>query len=291
MNIQKSFVTESEGVLYVVPTPIGNLEDITFRALKILKSVALIAAEDTRNTIKLLNHFDIQTPLISYHEHNKLAREERLLQELMHGRSIAIVSDAGMPAISDPGYEIVKAAINQEFPVIVLPGASAALCALVGSGLSTNEFTFYGFLPRKRNDKIAELDRLKQYTGTIIFYESPYRVKETLQILQREFGGDRRIAIARELTKKFEEYIRGTIDEVNQWMEEHDVKGECCLVVEGNQGDFAPDQPLWWSNLSVVDHVKHYMEDEQKSSKEAIKLVAQERKMPKREVYQMYHVE
>src|SRR5690606_21901273 len=153
MMIQKSFENRSEGSLYVVPTPIGNLEDITYRALSILKSVSVIAAEDTRNTIKLLNHFEISTPLISYHEHNKLGREDQLLERLANGESIALVSDAGMPAISDPGYEIVKAATEQNLSVIVLPGANAALCALVGSGLPNKEFLFYGFLPRKQKEK------------------------------------------------------------------------------------------------------------------------------------------
>lgn len=150
MNIQKSFDDETAGVLYVVPTPIGNLEDITFRALKILKSVSLIAAEDTRNTKKLLNHFELSTPLISYHEHNKTAREEQLLERIKRGESIAIVSDAGMPTISDPGFEIVQAVIEEDQRVVVLPGANAALCGLIGSGLPTDEFYFYGFLPRKK---------------------------------------------------------------------------------------------------------------------------------------------
>lgn len=290
MNIQKSFDDEAAGILYLVPTPIGNLEDITYRALRILKEVAVIAAEDTRNTKKLLNHFEIPTPLVSYHEHNKDSREQQLIDRLVKGEKIALVSDAGMPAISDPGYELVQAAIQADQSVVVLPGANAALCALVGSGLSAQEFLFYGFLPRKKKDKENEIIRLKSLPATLIFYESPYRLKETLKALFEQLG-NREIAIARELTKKFEEYVRGTIDELVAWAEASELKGEFCIVVEGNSGAEVQEDLLWWSHLSVNDHVTHYMDDEGISSKEAIKRVATERKMSKREVYQSYHIE
>ncbi|MFS0673844.1 16S rRNA (cytidine(1402)-2'-O)-methyltransferase [Ornithinibacillus sp. 179-J 7C1 HS] len=288
MIVQKSFETHDVGSLYIVPTPIGNLEDITYRALSILKSVSVIAAEDTRNTKKLLNHFEISTPLISYHEHNKHGREEQLLERLANGESIALVSDAGMPAISDPGYEIVKAATEQEYPVIVLPGANAALCALVGSGLPNKEFLFYGFLPRKQKDKEAELERLGRLQATILFYESPYRIKETLKSIQKTLG-NRPIAIARELTKRFEEYVRGTVDELVEWANENEPKGEFCIVVEGSSEPEEVEKEAWWENLELSDHVKHYME-EGMSSKDAIKQVAKDRNLPKREVYQAYHV-
>lgn len=288
MIVQKSFETHDVGSLYIVPTPIGNLEDITYRALSILKSVSVIAAEDTRNTKKLLNHFEILTPLISYHEHNKHGREEQLLERLANGESIALVSDAGMPAISDPGYEIVKAATEQEYPVIVLPGANAALCALVGSGLPNKEFLFYGFLPRKQKDKEAELERLGRLQATILFYESPYRIKETLKSIQKTLG-NRPIAIARELTKRFEEYVRGTVDELVEWANENEPKGEFCIVVEGSSEPEEVEKEAWWENLELSDHVKHYME-EGMSSKDAIKQVAKDRNLPKREVYQAYHV-
>lgn len=288
MHIQKSFVHEDIGTLYLVPTPIGNLEDITYRALRILKEVAVIAAEDTRNTKKLLNHFEISTSLISYHEHNKESREQQLIGRLKRGENIALVSDAGMPAISDPGYEIVQAAIKEDQPVVVLPGANAALCALVGSGLSSKEFLFYGFLPRKKKDKESELNRLKPLSATLIFYESPYRLKDTLKVLLEQLG-NRKISIARELTKKFEEYIRGSTAELLNWANESDLKGEFCIVIEGNTISETKEDSLWWSHLSVNDHVEHYIEESGVSSKEAIQLVATDRKLKKREVYQSYH--
>ncbi|HEX6593278.1 MAG TPA: 16S rRNA (cytidine(1402)-2'-O)-methyltransferase [Bacillota bacterium] len=290
MNIQKSFQEEEQGKLYVVPTPIGNLEDITYRALNVLQTVTIIAAEDTRHTKKLLNHFKIQTPMISYHEHNKRQRTEELIHRLQRGESIALVSDAGMPAISDPGYELVQAAIAKEVSVIVLPGANAALCALVGSGLATDKFLFYGFLPRKKSDKEAELKRLQSLQATLIFYESPYRLKETLADLQNQLG-NRNISIARELTKHFEEYIRGSVDELRQWAENNPLKGEFCLVVEGNKQKDVEKNHLWWSHLTVKEHVSYYVQSESKSSKEAIKQVALERNLPKREVYRAYHIE
>jgi 16S rRNA (cytidine1402-2'-O)-methyltransferase len=290
MNIQKSFEVTEKGVLYVVPTPIGNLEDITYRALKTLESVHFIAAEDTRNTKKLLNHFDISTSLISYHEHNKLAREEQLLRKLEEGESIAIVSDAGMPAISDPGYEIIRSAMEKEFKVVVLPGATAALCALIGSGLPTDEFYFYGFLPRKKKEKEAELVRLKNLQATLLFYESPYRLKDTLNVM-KEVLGARTVAIARELTKRFEEYIRGSMDEVIAWSEENELRGEFCIVIDGSKESEEPAAFEWWQDLSINSHVKSYMEKENYSSKAAIKQAALDRNVPKREVYHAYHVE
>jgi 16S rRNA (cytidine1402-2'-O)-methyltransferase len=290
VNIQKSFDDPAGGILYVVPTPIGNLEDITYRALKVLKSVSIIAAEDTRNTKKLLNHFEITTPLISYHEHNKAsARAEQLLERVQQGESIAIVSDAGMPAISDPGYELVEAAIARDLAVVVLPGANAALCALVGSGLPAREFYFYGFLPRKKKDKAVALTRLKDYQATLLFYESPYRVKDTLKAIREQLG-NRQVAIAREITKRFEEYVRGTVDELLIWTEQQELKGEFCIVLEGNTAADEQATVLWWSHLSVMEHVNHYIEVDMRSSKEAIKQVATDRKMPKRDVYQIFHV-
>ncbi|MBM7601313.1 16S rRNA (cytidine1402-2'-O)-methyltransferase [Virgibacillus halotolerans] len=290
MNIQKSFDDPTKGVLYVVPTPIGNLEDITYRALKVLKSVSIIAAEDTRNTKKLLNHFEITTSLISYHEHNKASRADQLLERVQSGESIAIVSDAGMPAISDPGYELVEAAIEHDQSVVVLPGANAALCALVGSGLPAREFYFYGFLPRKKKDKAAALTQLKDFQATLLFYESPYRVKDTLKTISEQLG-NRRVAIARELTKRFEEYVRGTVDELLVWVEQQELKGEFCLVMEGNTTPREQETLLWWSHLSVLDHVNYYIAEDNVSSKEAIKQVAADRKMPKRDVYQIFHVD
>lgn len=287
MKLQKSF-EQKEATVYVVPTPIGNLEDITYRALSILTSVSVIAAEDTRNTKNLLRHFDIATPLISYHEHNKLVRGDQLITRVKNGESIALVSDAGMPVISDPGQELVQAAVAEDIPVVVLPGANAALCALVGSGLSAKEYYFYGFLPRKKKEKEAELDRLASIQATLLFYESPYRLKDTLKALQ-EVLGNRQVALARELTKRFEEYLRGTLEEVLTYVSDHEIKGECCIVVEGASKAYQQNS-LWWSHLSIKEHIDYYRRTNDMSSKEAIKLVAKERQLPKREVYQKYHM-
>lgn len=288
MKIQKSFENESEGGIFVVPTPIGNLEDITYRALTILKAATVIAAEDTRNTKKLLNYFEVTTPLTSYHEHNKREKTDKLISQAEEGAKIALVSDAGMPAISDPGYELVQEAIARDVNVIVLPGANAALSALVGSGLATDEFYFYGFLPRKTKEKETVLKRLKKLEATIIFYESPFRVKDTLTILLDQLG-NRKITLARELTKRFEEYIRGTIEEVLDWVKSNDLKGEFVLVVEGSFNEEVEEE--WWQSLTMKAHVDHYVEHEALSSKEAIKQTAVDRKLPKREVYQAYHVD
>jgi 16S rRNA (cytidine1402-2'-O)-methyltransferase len=229
MKIQKSYEKDGKGILYVVPTPIGNLDDITYRALNVLKEATIIAAEDTRNTMKLLNHFSIATPLISYHEHNKRGRGEQLIERLKKGDSIALVSDAGMPAISDPGYEVVRDAIAQDIKVVVLPGANAALCALVGSGLPSEHFYFYGFLPRKPKEKKKELEKLKPLEATLIFYESPYRVSDTLQDLYSVFG-NRNIAVVREISKRFEEYVRGNLEELIDVYKNKQLKGEFWFV-------------------------------------------------------------
>lgn len=199
------------------------------------------------------------------------------------------MSDAGMPAISDPGSDLVRTAIELDYPIVVLPGANAALCALIGSGISTKEFLFYGFLPRKEREIEEELERLKDSQATLIFYESPYRLKKTLVSLAKVLG-DRQISIARELTKKFEEYIRGTIHEVIDWSKKQDLKGEFCLVIEGSSQEKKQKNLLWWSHLSVKDHVLHYVEEKKLSNKEAIKQVAFDRKMKKREVYQIFHI-
>lgn len=289
MKIQKSFDGHNAGTIYIVPTPIGNLEDITYRALKVLQSVAVIAAEDTRNTKKLLHHFKIETALTSYHEHNKEMKEAPLLARLQAGESVALVSDAGMPAISDPGYELVRAAIRQEIPVVVLPGATAALCALAGSGLPTTAFTFYGFLPRKKKEKENALAQLKQQRETLLFYESPFRVKDTLSVMQQVFG-DRQIAIARELTKRHEEYLRGSISEIIDVIAERQPKGEFCIVVEGGTAETSSSDPLWWGHLSIADHVRYYEENNGMTTKDAIKKVAGDRHMAKRDVYQLFHV-
>ncbi|GGN57980.1 16S rRNA (cytidine(1402)-2'-O)-methyltransferase [Oceanobacillus indicireducens] len=290
MMIQKSFANEIEGAIILVPTPIGNLEDITYRALNTLKTATVIAAEDTRNTRKLLNYFEITTPLTSYHEYTKKEKIEKLINEAERGAKIAVVSDAGMPAISDPGTDIVEAALERNIKVIVLPGANAALSALVGSGLSTNEFYFYGFLPRKKKEMVEVLERLRSIPATLLFYESPFRVKQTLNVLHETLG-NREIALARELTKRFEEYIRGTMEEVLTWTETNELKGEFVIVVEGASEDESDTLGDWWTGLDMKEHVEHYMDKERLSSKEAIKQTAVDRGIPKREVYQNYHIQ
>ncbi|MEI3613538.1 16S rRNA (cytidine(1402)-2'-O)-methyltransferase [Pseudogracilibacillus sp. SO30301A] len=288
MNVQVSYEEKETGTLYVVPTPIGNLEDMTFRAIKTLKEVDIIAAEDTRHTQKLLNHFEIKNRLLSYHEHSKRERFEQLIESLKQGKNVAIVSDAGMPAISDPGSELVQEVINQEMQVVVLPGANAALCALVGSGLSTDEFLFYGFLPRKKQEKEAELERLGSLKATLIFYESPYRIKDTLQAIVKLLG-NRQISISREITKIYEQILRGNGKDVLRWAENNEIKGECCIVVEGNDAG-EENASVWWQNLSIPDHVKHYEISDEMSHKAAMKQVAVDRGISRREVYQKIHV-
>ncbi|MBM6616215.1 16S rRNA (cytidine(1402)-2'-O)-methyltransferase [Bacillus suaedaesalsae] len=285
---QKSFSNEDIGVLYVVATPIGNLEDMTYRAIRILKEADIIAAEDTRVSKKLCNYFEIHTPVVSYHEHNKVKSGDKLLADLQQGKTIALVSDAGMPTISDPGYELVCLALEHRIPVIPLPGANAALTALVASGLPPQNFYFYGFLPRQKKEKKEELDKLKRYPATIMFYESPHRLKDTLKAMA-EILGNRNVVISRELTKKFEEFIRGTAEELAEWLETTEVKGECCILVKGSDPSEVVAENDWWENLSINDHVEHYMNQEM-SSKDAIKQVAVERKLPKRDVYESYHI-
>ncbi|MBU8908413.1 16S rRNA (cytidine(1402)-2'-O)-methyltransferase [Desertibacillus haloalkaliphilus] len=284
---QSSYSDQSgKGVLYLVPTPVGNLEDMTYRAIRTLQEVDLIAAEDTRQTRKLCNHFEIQTKLVSYHEHNKEASGEKLLQHLRDGHDIALVSDAGMPAVSDPGYELVVSCLQEELAVVPLPGANAALPAIVASGLPTDQFLFYGFLHRQKKQKNEELEHLKSIEVPIIFYESPHRLKETLQLIEKAFG-NRQISVTRELSKKHEEFIRGSISEVIEWCEVGQVKGEFCFVVAGASGDEQQEEN-WWQDLTIIQHVEHYLSLKM-SSKDAIKQVARERKLPKREVYATYH--
>ena len=288
METQKSFEPKDKGSLYLVPTPIGNLEDMTFRAIRLLKEVDLIAAEDTRNTQKLLNHFDITTPQISYHDHNVKERTEQLIQKLVDGQTIAQVSDAGMPSISDPGVELVKAAIEAGISVIPLPGANAALTALIASGLAPQPFYFYGFLPRKKNDLKQALNDLNKREETLIFYESPHRLKQVIGEMRAIFGYDRQVVLAREVTKRFEEFIRGNLEEISEWTLSEQVRGEFVIVVEGNAHVVEEGNPEW-EKWSVKEHVEHLMEEKNVSSKEAIKEVAISRDLPKREIYSAYH--
>ncbi|MFB4214143.1 16S rRNA (cytidine(1402)-2'-O)-methyltransferase [Shouchella sp. JSM 1781072] len=283
---QKSYPLTGGG-LYLVPTPIGNLEDMTFRAINMLKEANLIAAEDTRQTKKLTNHFDIETPLVSYHEHNKQKVGQDLLEKMKAGTVIALVTDAGMPGISDPGEDLATLCIEEQIPVISLPGANAALTALVASGLSTASFTFVGFLPRGKKERKVELERLKTYPETLIFYEAPHRLSQTLTALQETLG-NRKIVLARELTKRFEEFKRGTLEDATKWVKDASLKGEFCIVVEGFDGEVEDKQDTWWKALTDIQHVKHYVELGL-TEKEAIKQTASDRKLVKRELYQQYH--
>ncbi|HIV74428.1 MAG TPA: 16S rRNA (cytidine(1402)-2'-O)-methyltransferase [Candidatus Pseudogracilibacillus intestinigallinarum] len=289
MFVQNSFEKEAEGILYLVPTPIGNLEDITFRALETLKKVDVIAAEDTRHTQKLLNHFHIQKELISYHEHNRMERVPQLLQRLEAKETIALVSDAGMPAISDPGYELVRAVTEKQIHVIPLPGANAATTALIASGLPTDAFYFYGFLPRKKQEKEDALSYIGKLPATIILYESPYRIKDTLKMMEKVLG-NRDIVLARELTKLYEQFVRGSVKDVIKWLDTNEIKGECCILIEGAKEAMLEDENIWWENLSIEVHVQTYETKEGLSNKEAMKRVAKDRRISKREVYQHIHI-
>lgn len=291
MKSQKSFQNEgNEPVLYLVPTPIGNLEDMTYRAVRILKEVDVIAAEDTRNTMKLCNHFEIDTPLMSYHEHNQLSAGAQIIEKLSNGLSVAIVSDAGMPGISDPGYEIAHLAIEAGYKVISLPGANAALTALISSGIVPQPFYFYGFLDRNKGKKKKELEELRNKKETLIFYESPHRLKETIQKLA-EILGNRRITLARELTKKFEEYVRGSLYELKEWVSSEEIRGEFVLIVEGSNEIEIETITTWWQEFSIEEHVNAYMKNENLKPNDAIKQVAKDRELQKREVYQIFHTD
>ncbi|WP_144668543.1 16S rRNA (cytidine(1402)-2'-O)-methyltransferase [Bacillus altitudinis] len=288
---QKSFDGQSEmGILHLVPTPIGNLEDMTFRAIQTLKDVDYIAAEDTRQTKKLCHVYEIDTPLTSYHEHNKDSSGHKLIEWLKEGKNIALVSDAGLPTISDPGAEVVRDFTNIGGYVIPLPGANAALTALIASGIAPQPFFFYGFLDRQKKEKKKQLEALKKRQETIVFYEAPHRLKETLTVM-KEVWGNRNIAITRELTKKFEEFIRGDLEYALTWVTEQQIRGEFCLVVQGNDQDEEElNEEAWWNSLSEKEHVIHYIE-EGLTSKEAIKRTAVERGVPKRTIYDAYHIE
>lgn len=280
MNRQKSFENDKP-TLYLVATPIGNLNELTYRAIEILKEVRYIAAEDTRNTIKLLNKFEISNKLISHHEHNLTSSIPKIIDLLKNEGNVALVSDAGYPAISDPGYELVKVAIENDINVVPISGANACLNALVVSGIAPQPFLFYGFLDHQDKKKKKELEELKKYKETIVFYESPHRIKRTLQLMLDIFG-NRNIALARELTKLHEEINRGSIEEVLEVVDT--MKGEMVLVVEGAK--FIKEEIVF--EQSIQEHVDEYIEKGM-STKDAIKEVAKLRGVSKNVVYQDYH--
>ncbi|AOY75479.1 16S rRNA (cytidine(1402)-2'-O)-methyltransferase [Clostridium formicaceticum] len=274
----------NKGKLYICPTPIGNLEDITLRVLRILKEVDTIAAEDTRHTINLLRHFDIQKPLTSYHEHNEKNKSQYLLNKLLEGETIALVSDAGMPGISDPGEVLVKACIEHDIPLEILPGATAGILALVASGLPTRRFAFEGFLERDKKKRRERLEKIKLEDRSLIFYEAPHRVIDTLQDMMDIFG-DRKAVLARELTKRYEEFIRGSLKEVYQYLQENPPKGEMVLLCEGiSLEEEVRREREVFEHLTIKEHILTFIE-EGLEKKEAIKKVAKVRKIPKSDVY------
>ena len=279
------------GCLYLVATPIGNLEDMSVRALRILKEADVIAAEDTRNTKKLCNYFEIETSLVSYHEHNINVGGEKLLGFLREGKTVALVSDAGLPCISDPGADIVEKAIEEGFAVVPVPGANAAISALIASGLTPQPFFFYGFLNRGKKERRQQLEELKKRQETILFYEAPHRIKETLKDMELTLG-NRRIVLARELTKKFEEFLRGTLTEAVAWSQSEEIRGEFCIVLEGNSNaEEEITEEVYWEKMTVVEHVDYVIAESGVTSKEAIKEVAKLRQVAKREIYNEYHSE
>ena len=271
---------KQKGNLYVVATPIGNLEDITLRAIKTLKEVDLIAAEDTRHTLKLLNHLEITKPMISYHRHNEEIRCENLIKELKEGKNIALVSDAGTPGICDPGEEIIKKCIEEDIKVIPLPGACAMINALIASGISTKEFSFLGFLPLNKKNRKEKIEEIKNSNKTIIIYEAPHKLKNTLNDLSAILE-DRKIVLARELTKIHEEYIRGTINELIEKSE--NLKGEIVLIIEGNK--IKEENKL--NNLTLEKHFEFYKK-QGLDKKEIIKKIAKDRNVSKNEIYQYF---
>ena len=273
------------GKLYLCATPIGNLEDITLRVLRVLEEVDLIAAEDTRNSIKLLNHYEIKTPMTSYHEFNKIEKAYQLVEKLQEGMNIALITDAGTPGISDPGEELVKIAYEAGIGVTSLPGPAACITALTLSGLSTRRFAFEAFLPKDKKERKRILEELQKETRTIILYEAPHHLITTLEEL-REALGNRRITLCRELTKKYEEGQRTTIDEVLEHYKDKEPRGEYVLVLEGKtKEEVEEERKKEWEPLSLEEHMQLY---EQKgiSHKEAMKLVAKDRGVSKRDIYQ-----
>lgn len=273
------------GKLYLCATPIGNLEDITYRVVRTLREVDLIAAEDTRNSVKLLNHFEIKTPMTSYHEYNKFEKGEKLIEKLKEGISIALITDAGTPGISDPGEELVKMCYREGIEVTSLPGPAACITALTLSGLSTRRFAFEAFLPTDKKEKQAVLEELKKETRTIILYEAPHRLMRTLEEL-KETLGDRRITVCRELTKKHETAFTTTIEQAIVHYTEQEPKGECVLVIEGrSRAELQQEEISKWEELSIQEHMNVYLE-QGIDKKEAMKLVAKDRGVSKREIYQ-----
>lgn len=274
------------GTLYLCATPIGNLEDITYRVLRTLKEVDLIAAEDTRNSIRLLNHFEIKTPMTSYHEYNKIDKAYQLVAKMREGKNIALITDAGTPGISDPGEDIVRICYEEGIPVTSLPGAAACITALTMSGLPTRRFAFEAFLPKDKKEHQAVLEELKTETRTIIIYEAPHHLVRTLQELSDTLGGDRRLTICRELTKRHEEKLQMTLADSLSYYEVNEPRGEYVLIIAGRSREvMKKEEQAGWEALSLEEHMAHY-ESQGIDRKEAMKRVAKDRGVSKRDIYQ-----
>lgn len=274
------------GTLYLCATPIGNLEDITYRVLRTLKEVDLIAAEDTRNSIRLLNHFEIKTPMTSYHEYNKIEKAYQLVAKMREGKNIALITDAGTPGISDPGEDIVRICYEEGIPVTSLPGAAACITALTMSGLPTRRFAFEAFLPKDKKEHQAVLEELKTETRTIIIYEAPHHLVRTLQELSDTLGGDRRLTICRELTKRHEEKLQMTLADSLSYYEVNEPRGEYVLIIAGrSREEMKKEEQAGWEALSLEEHMAHY-ESQGIDRREAMKRVAKDRGVSKRDIYQ-----
>ena len=274
-----------QGSLYLCATPIGNLEDITFRVLRVLKEVDLIAAEDTRNSIRLLNHFEIHTPMTSYHEYNKFDKGRDLVEKLREGKNIALITDAGMPGISDPGEELVKMCAEAGITVTVLPGACACVTALTLSGLGTRRFAFEAFLPSDKKERKAVLEELKEETRTIVLYEAPHRLMRTLEELLETLG-NRRLSVCRELTKKYETVFRTDLEQAIRHYTAEEPRGECVLVLEGRDvKELQQEKQAEWEKMTPAEHVELY-EKQGNSRKEAMRLAARDRGVSRRDIYQ-----
>ncbi len=272
------------GTLFVCGTPIGNLEDITFRCINTLKSVDLIAAEDTRQTVKLLNHYEIKTPLTSYHEHNKNSKGPKIIEELLGGKNVAIVSDAGMPGISDPGEDLIKLCYEENVPVTVVPGPTAVVTAVVLSGIGSRSYCFEGFLPNSKKQRKEVFERLARETRTTVLYEAPHHLKSTLRELFEKLG-NRDVAVTKELTKKHENVIRGNLEYLIDYYDENEPKGEFVIVIKGIEiGELEEEEKAVLKNISIEEHMKKYT-DLGFDKKEAMKMVAKDRGVGKREIY------
>lgn len=290
MQIQQSFNEATNlqvGALYLVPTPIGNLEDMTFRAVRTLQESDIILAEDTRNSGKLLKHFNIPTSMQAFHEHTRQNHLEAIVQSIASGKKVSLISDAGMPLINDPGYPLVEALLAKDMPVIALPGANAAITALVASGLAGDRFTYYGFFPRKASEQKLVVEQVGHRQETAIFYESPHRILKTVRKLHDFLPSDTQVVIAREITKKFESYLRGTVESVYQSLQEQTIKGEIVIIVEG--GSLIPEKQTLVTDQNIVEAVQTYIDEGALTPTQAIKQVAKQCHLKRNDVYNIYH--